>query len=283
MCRKQNNLALTEASTDGWCTDPTILTPTHARQRFGSWRQIHTPYGATESLLVSTFTGSKVLSETIDLTRSGRGYCVGYPLSGVRLKIIKIVDHPIPKFSDVEELPCGEKGEIIIKSPVVSSSYFELPEQNALHKIYEDNKSNTSSPWHRIGDIGYIDEQGRLWFCGRKTHRVETGETTLYTVCCEAIFNKHPRVFRSALVGIGKDRYMQTPAIVLEPVKEQFPATTTAKDEFTGQLLDLARNNPLTQEIHHVLFHPSFPVDIRHNAKIFREKLATWAQTQLRL
>ena len=245
--------------------------------------EIHTPYGATESLLVSTFTGSNVLSETKELTQRGKGYCVGRPLSGVTLKIIKIVDNPISKFSDIEERPLGEKGEIIIKSAVVSSSYFELPEQDALHKIREDHSSKNSPIWHRIGDIGYLDKQGRLWFCGRKAHRVETGKKTLYTVCCEAIFNEHPWVFRSALVGIGEDRYRQTPAIVIEPVKGRFPKTTKAKTKFKNQLLELANKSPLTQEIHHILFHPSFPVDIRHNAKIFREKLANWAQEQLKL
>ena len=244
--------------------------------------EIHTPYGATESLLVSTFSGRKVLSETMDLTRNGHGYCVGNPLPGVRLKVIKVRDDPISCSNEIEELPHGMKGEIIVQSDVVSPSYFDLPAQDKLHKI-NHNAEPGAPPWHRIGDIGYLDDQNRLWFCGRKTHRVETAEKTMYTVCCEAIFNEHPHVYRSALIGIGTDRYRQIPAVVIEPAKGHFPKTAKTRQEFKRQLRELGQQHSMTQEIKHFLFYRSFPVDIRHNAKIFREQLAEWGHTQIKL
>jgi len=127
-----------------------------------------------------------------------------------------------------------------------------------------------------MGDMGYIDDQGRLWFCGRKTHRVLTEEGVMYTIPCEALFNEHPGVFRSALVGVGQPG-SQVPVMIVEMV----PGTVQS-DRLMDELSELAGKNPLTARINCFLVHPAFPVDIRHNAKIFREKLAVWAAEQLR-
>ena len=238
----------------------------------------YTPYGATETLLVSSFSGREILAETVNLTRAGEGYCVGKVLPCNEVKIIKISDESITSLREIEELATGEIGEIIVKGPVVSRNYFNLAEQNKNHKIYETDNIGTGPFWHRIGDVGYLSHDNRLWFCGRRVHRVETGKETMFTVCCEAIFNEHSSVFRSALVGIGEDRYRQTPVIIIEPKKGFFPSSKLSKMKFKHDLLELCRKNPKTSQIKHVLFHKSFPVDIRHNAKIFREKLACWAQ-----
>ena len=128
--------------------------------------------------------------------------------------------------------------------------------------------------WHRMGDLGWMDKKERIWFCGRKSHRVVTEKTTLYTIPCEAIFNNHPRVFRSALVGIGtQGRQRPVMCIELEPGD-----SGRGKKALKQELLDLAKASPITETIDTVLFHRAFPVDIRHNSKIFREQLAVWAQ-----
>jgi acyl-coenzyme A synthetase/AMP-(fatty) acid ligase len=121
-----------------------------------------------------------------------------------------------------------------------------------------------------MGDVGYVDELDRLWFCGRKNHRVQTAEGTLFTIPCEAIFNTHEKVKRSALVGVGPAGN-QTPVIIIEaegPVDEKV---------VTEELLALAASHAVTQSIRRILYHPAFPVDVRHNAKINREQLARWA------
>ncbi|MDO8546388.1 MAG: fatty acid CoA ligase family protein [Nitrospirales bacterium] len=235
----------------------------------------HTPYGATEALPVSSITAREVLNETASLARAGKGTCVGKALPGIALRIIRISDEAVPVWDDRLILPCGEIGEIVVKGPVVTREYFQREQATALAKI-----PNGQSWWHRMGDVGYLDEHDRLWFCGRKTDRVRTAQGTLFTVPCEAIFNQHPGVFRSALVGIGPAGRQQ-PVIVIEPHPDKFPATPDATARFTDELLRLGSANPLTAGIASVLFHQAFPVDVRHNVKISRDKLALWTAKQL--
>jgi len=111
-------------------------------------------------------------------------------------------------------------------------------------------------------------------------HRVLTESGPRYTIPCEAIFNQHPEVRRSALVGIGAAGHKR-PVIVVEPLPGHFPRTVDSRQEFRAALTELARSNPLTASIRDFLFHSAFPVDIRHNVKIFREKLAVWAAKEL--
>lgn len=236
----------------------------------------HTPYGATEALPVCSISGSEVLRETEKKTRQGAGTCVGLALPSMHLKIIAISDTPIATLAEVSELAQGQIGEIIVCGPTVTHSYYNLPEATALHKIREGERI-----WHRLGDVGYQDDQGRLWFCGRKAHRVITEGGTLFTIPCEAIFNQHPDVYRSALVGIGPKPPKQ-PVIIVEPRPGKMPGHKNQKERFIEELKKLGRKNPCTRQIGIFLFHPSFPVDIRHNAKIFREKLALWAEERIR-
>src|SRR5262249_38295150 len=135
-----------------------------------------------------------------------------------------------------------------------------------------------NSFWHRMGDLGYFDPEGRLWFCGRKAHRVITANGTLYTIPCEAVFNTHPQVFRTALVGVGPEGNARPLLCVeLKPECRRADRAVLCRD-----LLALAQTQPHTRAIETFLFHPAFPVDIRHNSKIYREKLALWAAKQLR-
>jgi len=236
---------------------------------------IHTPYGATESLPVCTISGSEVLEETREQTRTGAGTCVGRPFSQIDLKVIEITDGPIGSLNDVRELPTGEIGEIIVRGPSTTREYFLRPEATAAAKIPDG-----VTFWHRMGDVGYRDKQGRLWFCGRKAHIVETKLGRLFTIRCEAIFNDHSRIYRSALVGVG-DKPNQRPVIIVESEQGEFPDSDADRQQLKRELLDLAAASPLTETIHTVLFHPSLPVDTRHNVKIFREKLAPWAEREL--
>lgn len=236
---------------------------------------MHTPYGATESLPVASIAASEVLAETAAQTRQGAGVCVGRKFARIQWKVIRIVDGPIPSIDHAEVLPPGEIGELIVQGPVVTRRYVTRVEANATGKI-----PDSGDIWHRIGDAGYLDQQNRFWFCGRVAHRVLTAQGPLYTVRCEAIFNQHPDVFRSALVGVGPPG-SQRPVILLEPRKGRFPQDQAARSRLLDEARQLGQSSPLTAAIHDILLHPAFPVDIRHNAKIFREKLALWAAGQL--
>jgi acyl-CoA synthetase (AMP-forming)/AMP-acid ligase II len=229
----------------------------------------YAPYGATECMPVANIAGAEILSGAGAETPKGRGVCVGRPAPGVRVEIIGISDSPIGEWSDQLLVPEGEKGEIVVQADHASSHYHGLPEADCLAKITDGGKF-----WHRMGDIGYRDAQGRLWFCGRKSHRVETGTETLFTVCCEGVFNQHPEVFRSALVGVPLPDGGKKPVMVVEPKDRMTPGH---ENRLGRELLELGRKNPLTGGIGDILFHPGFPTDIRHNAKIKREDLAAWA------
>ena len=234
--------------------------------------RIFTPYGATEGLPVASIEGEEIVNQTWPLTRIGQGTCVGRALPGIEIRIIAPVDGPIAAWSEARVLPPGEIGEIVVQGPVVTWAYVGNEVENRLAKIVDGPNF-----WHRMGDMGRLDGQQRLWFCGRKAHRVRTAAGVLYTVPCEAIFNEHPRVLRSALVGLGAPGQQQ-PVIVVE-----LRARVRDQARFFAELRGLARANLLTAGIELFLIHPQFPVDIRHNAKIFREKLADWACRQLHL
>jgi acyl-CoA synthetase (AMP-forming)/AMP-acid ligase II len=237
--------------------------------------EMHTPYGATEALPVASISASEVLDETAALSEQGRGTCVGRRFPGIRWQVIRPVDGPIAGIAGVEPTPLGEIGELIVSGPVVSRQYVTRVEANSLAKINGDG-----TVWHRMGDVGYLDEQERFWFCGRMAHRVLTAERPMYSVCCEAIFNQHENVFRTALVGVGLAG-SQRPVIVVEPVSGKMPSEQVQRDRFVEQLRVLAAEHAITANIDQFLFHPALPVDIRHNAKIFREQLAVWAAEQL--
>jgi acyl-CoA synthetase (AMP-forming)/AMP-acid ligase II len=226
-----------------------------------------TPYGATESLPVSAVSAREVLTETVNLTRSGKGTCVGRPFPGVRVKIVEITTGPLASLHETRELPRGEIGEILVQSASTTRQYFRRPEATALSKVPDGDGF-----WHRMGDVGYFDDQGRLWYCGRKTHIVETEHGRLFTDCVEPILNTHPAVSRTALVGIGPVP-RQTPVIVAELESGRVP-NGVESERIAAELKAL---HPVGQ----VLFHPSLPVDVRHNVKINREYLAVWAAQEL--
>ena len=230
---------------------------------------IFTPYGATECLPIVSIEGREILKETWNKTRNGEGTCVGRPLPDIEIKIIRVSDQPFQSIMECEEQKPFEYGEIIVKGSVVTKAYENNPGETRMSKIPDGNDN-----WHRIGDIGYIDDQGRLWFCGRKAHRVTTRSGIKDTIPCEAIVNEHPAVFRSALVGIDQPGGFQMPILILELEK----ASSTPEDQILTEVRQLAKQHKKTKDIEHFLIHPSFPVDIRHNAKIFREKLKIWAE-----
>jgi acyl-coenzyme A synthetase/AMP-(fatty) acid ligase len=215
---------------------------------------VYVPYGATEGLPISVI-GHREALEMAPLWAEGQGLCIGKPLGSVELAIIPITDEPVSEVVGVER---GVVGEITVRGPIISKTYIARPESNRLAKV--------DGGWHRMGDLGRLDEQGRLWFYGRKAHRV--GDH--FTIATEAIFLQHPHVARAALVGVGGNPVM---CIQAEPGH--------AGAALARELLAWAGRHAHTAAIKQVLFHPKFPVDIRHNSKIYREALAAWATREL--
>jgi olefin beta-lactone synthetase len=242
-------------------------------ERLPEGAKIFTPYGATEALPVSTISHDIILRETAQMTARGAGVCVGRPFPELSVSIIRITDDPIERWREELLLPPGEIGEIVVSGSNVSRAYDRNPRSNQLVKI----RGADDRIYHRMGDLGYFDPEGRLWFCGRKSHRVVTAGGVLFPVVCEGVFNHHAAVYRSALVGVGSGPAKRPVLCVeLEPA-----AAHVDRSDLCAQLLQLGSENSITKNISTILFHPAFPVDVRHNAKIFREQLALWAEREL--
>ena len=235
--------------------------------------QIHTPYGATEAVPIISIGSNEILAETKKLSEQGYGMCIGRPICDTKIKIIRITDKPITQLDDSLKTGENQVGEIIVQAELVTSNYFNNNKENLLAKIPDHD----GRFWHRMGDLGWEDSKGRIWFCGRKNHRVITKKETLFTIPVEAIFNNHEKVFRSALAGVG-EKNNQTPVIFIEPLSK-----IQDKKAFIKELFEIGKSNSLTRKIEHIFIEKSFPVDIRHNSKIFREKLAVKAKKLLKL
>jgi acyl-CoA synthetase (AMP-forming)/AMP-acid ligase II len=236
---------------------------------------VATPYGATETLPVAIADHRTLLGDVRAKTAAGAGICVGRPAGGVRVEIVRIDDGPIERWSDALRVAPGEVGEIVVASPTVTPGYLHREEATRLAKI----AGPRGETMHRMGDVGYLDDEGRLWYCGRKSHRVETPEGALFTEQVEAIFDAHPEVHRSALVGIPGPDGLASPVVCVEPE----PGRGGNEPALVAGLRALGARHAHTRSIERFLVHRRpFPVDVRHNAKIFREKLAVWAKEQLR-
>jgi acyl-CoA synthetase (AMP-forming)/AMP-acid ligase II len=240
---------------------------------------MHTPYGATECLPVATIEAAEVLQETAAKTDRGDGICVGRKFESIDWRIIRITDDPIPAIGDAEKLPAGEIGELVVRGPQVSPAYVTRTEANATAKIAASqspirNPQSKIGPWHRVGDVGCLDAENRFWYCGRKSHRVETSFGPLFTEQIEPIFNTLATVRRCALVGIGP-RGQQIPVVVVEPCDWK------KCEALAHEITNFANSQGATRSIERFLFYPSLPVDIRHNSKINREWLTEWAAKQL--
>lgn len=228
-----------------------------------------TPYGATEGLPISFITSDEVLGETWALTARGHGTCVGRAAPGADIRIIPVTEDPIPTWSDDLRLPVGEIGEITVGGPQMSPEYKDAPEANALAKIREGDRV-----LHRMGDLGYLDEQGRLWFCGRKAHRLETASGMVPAVPVENVYNEHPDVFRTALVGVGpRGREIPVLCVEMEPGKSW-------SAEVEAALRKLEEDTRWEGVVQRFLPHGGFPTDARHNSKIRNEDLKLWAEKQ---
>lgn len=200
----------------------------------------YTPYGATECLPVSNISGKEILRDFSHATSEGLGICVGKPLNGVQVEIINTDEAGI--------------GEITVTSKNVTKRYYRNDLATGNSKIYKGD-----TVWHNMGDVGYIRD-GQLWFCGRQKHVVKYKNKNFYPTQVEGIVNSVDGVQNSALVSLNDG-----PAIVLEGVEQK---------ELREKVNDVIKSNKKLDGIKGVFFIERFPVDIRHNIKIDRLKLA---------
>jgi len=216
----------------------------------------------------------ELIDDTAALTAQGFGVCVGRPVEDVAIRIVRVTDDPIRTWEPDLDMGENEIGEICVKGPQVTRAYFRDLRATKAAKIHDPADGGF---WHRMGDLGYVDGQGRLWFCGRKTHRVRAADGDLYTIPIERIFNTHEQVRRTALVGVGATG-AQTPVLCVEL---NLDVDVKRWPTIRADLRAMASRHRATRTIETFLMHRQFPVDVRHNAKIFRENLAAWAAERL--
>jgi olefin beta-lactone synthetase len=219
-------------------------------------------YGATESLPIAKVESLEIFALQ-EKTENGAGICLGKPIDGVTVRIIPITDKPIDEWQDSLTVKPNVVGEITVQSAATTREYLNRPEANRLSKI-----QNEADVIHRMGDVGYFDDDGRLWYCGRKSHRVITQDDVMFTEQIENIFNAHPLVFRTALVGVNGE-----PILWVELER----GVKMNKEKIIEELKALAASHPQAARIQTFLFLKKFPTDVRHNSKIIREKLTELA------
>ncbi len=266
-----------DATLDGLRTLLTVGAPIPAyllrrlTEQLPEGSQAWTPYGATEAMPVSWIGSTEILTETWSQTAQGHGTCVGTLAPGLAVRIIPIDDAPIPRMSQTAELPAGEVGEIVVSGDQVSPEYKDVPQANASAKVIDDD----GVCWHRMGDLGSLDAQGRLWFHGRLAHRLETTAGMVPAVPVEGVFNEHELVFRSALVGLGP-RGQERPVLCVE-----LEPGAVFTPQLERQLVELQKDTRWEGVVQHYVVHPGFPTDARHNSKIRREDLKAWAESRV--
>lgn len=253
--------SLDKAITTGAPTPPDMVRAYAGILRDGV--EFHTPYGATEAIPVTHIGSAELLGQCIEKTARGAGTAVGRPAPGIDLRIIGITDDPIPTWSDELALPAGEIGEIVVSGGQISVEYKQSPEGNASSKIRDGE-----TVFHRMGDLGYVDEEGRVWFCGRKSHRLETAEGMVPSVPVEGIYNEHPDVFRTALVGVGAQG-SHIPVLAVELVEGK-----TWSGTVEASLSKLAEGTKYEGVVQRFVPYGVFPTDARHNSKIRRGDIA---------
>jgi acyl-CoA synthetase (AMP-forming)/AMP-acid ligase II len=238
--------------------------------------EMYSAYGATEALPSTEIAGAEVVGDAgagagpahaglWAATERGAGVCVGRPLPGVEVRIVAIDDGPIPTWADAAELGPGEIGEVVVRSPHISEEYYRQPRADEENKIAA---TDGGGQWHRIGDTGYLDAEGRLWLGGRRSHRVVTDRGVAYPLCCEPVYNAHPSVRRSALVGLDSAGGRRQAVVYVELRPGVDPATATP------ELERIAAQTEATALVERIVIVDHLPVDRRHNAKIDRPRLA---------
>ena len=234
---------------------------------------LHSPYGATEALPVASLAAPEVIGGTALATLHGAGACVGHVLPGNTVKIIAPSDDPIADLASAVELAPGEIGEIIVAGPSVTARYDALPDATVAAKI--PVAAAPGVVFHRMGDLGYFDAEGRLWFVGRKAERVETERGVYYPSQIEPLFEIHADVRRVALVGSGPEG-RRRPCLVIEPTNPANVGNSAECRRLARELRVIALEHPHAAQIRTFYFRESLPVDVRHNAKIHRLTLTEW-------
>ncbi|MDV2978691.1 UNVERIFIED_CONTAM: alpha/beta fold hydrolase [Actinomycetes bacterium ARC8] len=224
--------------------------------------KVHTPYGMTEALPVTD-----IDLPGIRTAGQGNGVCVGTAVAGATVAIAPI--DALGVAGDKPEFTPNATGEILVRAPHVKDRYDRL-------WITEQHSSSIPG-WHRTGDVGHLDDQGRLWVEGRLGHVLRTAKGAITPVAAEHAAEAVAGAGRAALVGVGPDG-TQAAVVVMEtvpPARKPGPASSELARQVRSAVAATGT------DVAAVLVVPNLPTDIRHNSKIDRAALADWAAATL--
>ncbi|MDN4611299.1 alpha/beta fold hydrolase [Arthrobacter burdickii] len=228
---------------------------------------LHTPYGMTESLLVADIDLAGIrtaaAAAAAGLEGAGNGVCVGRPVSGARAAVSPL-DGTGAAAGEPTTAP-GVTGEILVDAPHVKDRYFRL--------WRTQQESSRTPPWHRTGDVGHFDAEGRLWVEGRLGHVVTAAGGVLTPVGLEQALEELDGVHLAAVVGVGPVGTQAVVAVLQAETAGRHPRL--ADPRLAAAARAAARD--LGVDLAAVLAVPALPVDIRHNAKIDRTRVAAWS------
>ncbi|PFG34201.1 alpha/beta fold hydrolase [Sanguibacter antarcticus] len=239
----------------------------------------HTPYGMTEGLLMTdtTLDGIRAAALATDGALGAAGVCVGQPVDGVQVRISALDETGQATGTLTEE--SGVTGEIVVSAPHVKDRYDRLwlTERASRLVVAAPGAARTETGWHRTGDVGHIDADGRVWVEGRVAHVVVTADGVVTPVGVEQQVEGITAVGRAALVGIGPRGTQQLVVIVENP---SAPRRAALADPELAAAVRAAVGSDVRQgrRIAAVLVVAQLPTDVRHNSKIDRARLAHWAE-----
>lgn len=227
--------------------------------------ELHTPYGMTEALPVADISLADV-----DAAGPGNGVCVGRPLPGVDVAISALAadgtaDSPLTDDT-------GVTGEICVRAAHVKDRY---------DRLWATERDSSRNPgWHRTGDVGHLDDAGRLWIEGRLVHVVTTADGPVTPVCLEQRVLGLAGVQAAAVVGVGPVGTQQA-VVVVVPSDSSRRLPFARRDALAPPALSGAVRGVADVRVAAVLITAALPVDIRHASKVDRARVARWADRVL--
>ncbi|MBB3666954.1 alpha/beta fold hydrolase [Garicola koreensis] len=235
--------------------------------------EIHTPYGMTEGLLQADIERKEVHRA---MATGQPGVCVGRAVAGVRFALAPLdgLGRPAQQLLDPERAQ-GTLSELVVSAAHLKAGYDRLWLTDRQSR--RDEKDDLL--WHRTGDVGHIDEAGRVWIQGRLQHVITTAEGPVGPGVVETPVDALDAVARSAAVGVGPAG-TQAIVVVVEPAPGQrlsLGSSPLAQPEVSRAVRAASRQAAVSA----VLVVERLPTDIRHNSKIERTALAAWAEQVL--
>lgn len=215
--------------------------------------KIEIVYGSTEAEPISSINVKDLLAQEIEIF--DKGLCVGIPYNKTEVRIIGLKTVPI-ECSDSKEfqkliLPPFQIGEIIVSGSHVLKEYYNNRELLKQNKIFVGQDC-----WHRTGDSGYLDNEGKLYLTGRCTTLIFTEEQIIAPFIYENYFQ--------SIHGIEIGTIMAHDHKI-------FAMIELKKDGLKSTILHQLQSQPL--KLDEIKFLKKIPRDLRHNSKIDYEKL----------